>query len=43
MSTDTARHYDLIIIGTGSGNSIPSPAFDDVSIALVEEGRFGGT
>ena len=43
MSSDTARHYDLIIIGTGSGNSIPSPAFDDVSIALVEEGRFGGT
>ena len=43
MSSDTARHYDLIIIGTGSGNSIPSPAFDDVRIALVEEGRFGGT
>lgn len=43
MTSDNARHYDLIIIGTGSGNSIPSPAFDDVRIALVEEGRFGGT
>ena len=37
------RHYDLIILGTGSGNSIPGPEFDDLSIAIVEEGRFGGT
>ena len=22
-------HYDLVIIGTGSGNSIPGPEFDD--------------
>lgn len=36
-------HYDLIIIGTGSGNSIPGPEFDDLSIAIVEEGTFGGT
>jgi len=36
-------HYDLIIIGAGSGNSIPTPDFDDMSIAIVEEGRFGGT
>ena len=39
----TPRHYDVIIIGTGSGNSIPAPAYDNVRIALVEEGRFGGT
>lgn len=37
------QHYDLIIIGTGSGNSIPGPEFDDRSIAIVEEGAFGGT
>lgn len=37
------QHYDLIIIGTGSGNSIPGPEFDDQSIAIVEEGTFGGT
>lgn len=37
------RHYDLIIIGTGSGNSIPGPEFDDRSIAIVEDGTFGGT
>jgi mycothione reductase len=36
-------HFDLVIIGTGSGNSIPSPEFDDWSIAIVESGTFGGT
>ncbi len=36
-------HYDLVIIGTGSGNSIPGPEFDDMSIAIVEKGAFGGT
>lgn len=45
MSTEATekRHYDVIIVGTGSGNSIPSPQYDDVRIAIVEEGRFGGT
>lgn len=38
-----SAHYDLIIIGTGSGNSIPTPEYDDVSIAIIEEGTFGGT
>lgn len=38
-----AKHYDIIIIGTGSGNSIPGPEFDDKSIAIVEKGVFGGT
>lgn len=36
-------HYDLIIIGSGSGNSIPGPEFDGHSIAIVEESAFGGT
>ena len=36
-------HYDLVIIGTGSGNSIPGPDFDEWRIAIVEEGIFGGT
>lgn len=44
MTTETSPlHYDVIIIGTGSGNSIPQPDYDDVRIAIVEEGRFGGT
>lgn len=40
--TDT-EHYDLIIVGTGSGNSIPDDRFDHMRIAIVEEARFGGT
>lgn len=35
--------YDLIILGTGSGNSIINPDFDDWKIAIVEKGVFGGT
>ncbi|MEJ5927029.1 mycothione reductase [Corynebacterium sp. H128] len=38
-----SKHYDIIIIGTGSGNSIPGPEFDDKSIAIIEKGTFGGT
>ncbi len=37
------RSFDLIIIGTGSGNSIIGPEHDDWDIALVERGVFGGT
>ncbi len=36
------RHFDLAIIGTGSGNSIPEE-LSDWSIAILEEGVFGGT
>lgn len=41
--TQVDAHYDLIIIGTGSGNSLPSEEFDDKKIAIVEKGVFGGT
>lgn len=37
------EHYDLVIVGTGSGNSIPTPEMDDWRIAIVEKGTFGGT
>lgn len=37
------RHHDLVIIGTGSGNSIIGPELDDLDIGLVEKGVFGGT
>src|SRR5215216_5568264 len=37
------RHFDLGIIGTGSGNSIIDDRFDQLSVALVEMGTFGGT
>ncbi len=35
--------FDLVIIGSGSGNSIPGPEFDHLSIAIIEDGLFGGT
>ncbi|MDJ1370380.1 mycothione reductase [Gulosibacter molinativorax] len=43
-ANDRVETFDLIIIGTGSGNSIPSPALSDLKIAIVDDGRwFGGT
>lgn len=40
----TTKHYDLLIIGSGSGNSLINPTFDDLRIALVDDGpHFGGT
>ena len=36
-------HFDLLIIGTGSGNSILTHAFDDWNVAIVERSVFGGT
>jgi mycothione reductase len=36
-------HFDLAIIGSGSGNSLVNPDFDDWRIAIVEESTFGGT
>ena len=37
------RHFDLVIIGSGSGNSIPDERFADQQVAIVEKGVFGGT
>jgi mycothione reductase len=37
------RHHDLVIIGTGSGNSILDERFADWDVAIIEGGRFGGT
>ncbi|RZQ64840.1 mycothione reductase [Amycolatopsis suaedae] len=36
-------HYDLVIIGTGSGNSILDRRFAGWKTAIVEKGVFGGT
>ncbi len=38
----TPDSFDLIIVGSGSGNSIPE-YLDDRKIAIVERGVFGGT
>ena len=37
------RHFDLVIIGTGSGNSIPDEAMAGWQIAILEKGTCGGT
>jgi mycothione reductase len=36
-------HFDLAVIGTGSGNSIVDERFADRRVALLEKGTFGGT
>jgi mycothione reductase len=36
-------HFDLAIIGTGSGNSILDERYTDKKIAVCEQGTFGGT
>ena len=36
-------HYDLAVIGTGSGNSIVDDAFADWRVAILEDNLFGGT
>lgn len=42
MTSTETEHFDLIIVGSGSGNSIPD-YFAYWKIALVERGVFGGT
>ncbi|MFZ4809850.1 MAG: mycothione reductase [Ilumatobacteraceae bacterium] len=37
------EHYDLVILGAGSGNSIITPDVDEWKVAMVEEWVFGGT
>ncbi len=41
--SSTTEHYDLVIIGSGSGNSVPDEDLGDWRIAMVEQGTFGGT
>lgn len=36
-------HFDLAIIGSGSGNSIADDRFSDRRVAILEKGTFGGT
>lgn len=43
MTVDVDDEYDLIIVGTGSGNAVPDEDLDDWRIAVIEPGEFGGT
>ncbi|WP_026163546.1 mycothione reductase [Kribbella catacumbae] len=36
-------HYDLVVVGSGSGNTIVTRQFADWKVAIVERGTFGGT
>jgi mycothione reductase len=36
-------HFDLAIIGTGSGNALVTSDFDGKRVAIIESGSFGGT
>ena len=38
-----STHFDLAVIGTGSGNSIVDQRFDGKRVAILEKGIFGGT
>lgn len=42
MTTHDA-HYDLIVLGAGTGNMIPGPELAHLRTAIVEPDRFGGT
>lgn len=43
MTQTPSRHFDLVVIGTGSGNSLIDESFADKSVAICEKGTFGGT
>ena len=40
---DTMTHFDIAIIGTGSGNTILDERYADKRVAICEQGAFGGT
>src|SRR5690625_7691233 len=37
------EQYDLAIIGSGSGNSVITPYWDNKKVAIIDSGVFGGT
>lgn len=41
--SQSPEHFDLVVVGTGSGNSVLTPDFDDWRVALIERDTFGGT
>ncbi|MDT9594224.1 mycothione reductase [Nocardioides zeae] len=43
MSAQDATHYDLVVVGAGSGNTIVDDRFSHLRVAIVERGPFGGT
>ena len=43
MQHHSSTEFDVIIIGTGSGNSLLTPEWDNLRVAIVEKDVFGGT
>ncbi len=43
MQQHSSTEFDVIIIGTGSGNSLLTPEWDNLRVAIVEKDVFGGT
>ena len=41
--TERTEHFDLAIIGSGSGNSLVTRDFEGKRVAIIEGGTFGGT
>ncbi len=37
------EHFDLVIVGAGSGNTIPDDRFAHLNMAIIEKAEFGGT
>ncbi|HEY6790002.1 MAG TPA: mycothione reductase [Trebonia sp.] len=37
------RHYDLVVLGAGSGNMLLTPELAHLTTAIIEQDRFGGT
>jgi len=42
-TTDDVQHYDLIVIGAGSGNMLLGGELAHLRAAIIEPDRFGGT
>jgi mycothione reductase len=43
VTNQGSTHYDLVVIGAGSGNMVVDDRFDHLRVAFVEKGPFGGT
>ncbi|HYO86328.1 MAG TPA: mycothione reductase [Dermatophilaceae bacterium] len=40
---ESVEHFDLVVVGSGSGNSLVTADFEGKRVAIVERGTFGGT
>jgi mycothione reductase len=44
MATESEpQRFDVAIVGTGSGNSLLTPDYDNLKVAIIERDVFGGT